>query len=244
MGGLTRLALTVSGVLAMAACVANERARDTSRPIDTSIVFQPSTKVGGPRDSTTRDAGGMSDGTGLWRPMTAEDSFPTTLPDTTVDAPRLSRIGHRSVLLLPPRLMAALRSALPDFRTYRRADYSPSMPDTIYGDRTRQANFAVIGDFDGDHRLDVALYGKANNAVVLAVVLNEATGARVIQVERIADDTRSLAEGVLTYDAPGDVNYGEERFHLAHDAFSLVAEWGSTLYYYENGKFARIVAGD
>jgi hypothetical protein len=203
--------------------------------------------VGGPGDSLAKGSGrvGSPDSAQrLWRPVAAEDSFPTTLQDGTVDAPRLTRIGHRSVLLLPPRLIAALRSALPDFRTFRRADYAPTKPDTIYGDPAKQADFAVIGDFDGDHRLDVALYGKADSAVVLLALLNEVTGARVIQVERNSDSTRSLAQGVLAHEASGDRHYGAERFHLANDAFSLVAEYGSTLYYYENGKFERIVAGD
>ena len=161
-----------------------------------------------------------------------------------MDAPRLSRIGHRTVLLLPPRMSAALRSAIPAFRTFRRADYSPTMPDTIYGDPTKEAHFAVIGDFDGDHRPDVALYGRADSVVFVLAILNETTGARVLEVERDSADQRSPVQGVLSYDSPGDKNYGDERFHLDNDAFSLVAEWGSTLYYYEKGKFERIVAGD
>jgi hypothetical protein len=141
-------------------------------------------------------------------------------------------------------MMAALRYAVPSFRTFRRADYSPEMPDTIYGDPTKQAHFAVIGDFDGDHRLDVALYGRADSAVVLLAVLNEANGTRVVEVQRESSEPRSPAPGVLAYESPGHRDYGDDRLQLANDAFSVVAEYGSTLYYYENGKFQQIVAGD
>jgi hypothetical protein len=176
--------------------------------------------------------------------FTAVDSLPTMILDATADTPRLERLGRRTLLHLPPRMMAALQAATPGFRTFRRADFAASLPDTIYGDASKQAPFAVIGDFDGNSRLDVVLYGR-DTSVVLVAIVDDKTGTHVFELDRDKDERVPGIEGSLSYRAPGDLKGDDDQpLRIDHDFFSLDHEMWSAIYYYTDGRFVNMVVGD
>lgn len=87
---------------------------------------------------------------------------------------------------LPPRMTQALAADDTSFTTLTPFDF---VPDIVPGDTTqgawrypydgRQAPSAVIGDFDGDGRDDVALLQRSHDAGRVVVVFDLADGPRV-----------------------------------------------------------------
>jgi hypothetical protein len=176
--------------------------------------------------------------------FSAVDSLPTMILDATADTPRLERLGRRTLLHLPPRMMAALQAATPGFRTFRRADFAASLPDSVYGDASKEALFAVIGDFDGNSRLDVVLYGR-DTSVVLVAIVDDKAGPHVFELDRDTDERVPGVEGSLSYRAPGDLKGDDDQpMRIEHDFFSLDHEMSSAIYYYLDGRFVNMVVGD
>ena len=94
--------------------------------------------------------------------------------------PRIAKVEGEHVLELPPAMKQALDAGAPDFRLWRERDYLPSF--TGYEFSVRQAPFAVIGDFNGDHILDVALFGHGERSGSLLCLMSSGGEYRVIQV--------------------------------------------------------------
>lgn len=251
----TRGALTVCALLA-SACAPPERnivqridSAERVYAADSAAMVQRERDIAadqGSLDAATRAAAasGAAVPTEGLRPFSAEDSLPTMIEDGAVKSPRLERIGHRSVLHLPSSMMAALRKAAPAFHTFRRADYSETMPDTIYGDPTKEASFAVVGDFDGNGKLDVALYGRDTSAVLLAIV-DGTTGIHIFELSRDTGEGGPTIEGYLAYSAPRSLKDDDESvLTIDHDFVTLVHEVSSAIYWYRNGTFESRIYGD
>jgi hypothetical protein len=107
------------------------------------------------------------------------------------------------LLDLPPAMEDALDRYNRDFEAwsvenYPRLDYAPS---------PRQVPWAVIGDFNGDGRADLAVAGRTDrDAVVVFVLSNGRARYRAVETEREPydpEDRFSIRAPVLTYMYPG-----------------------------------------
>jgi hypothetical protein len=109
------------------------------------------------------------------------------------DAPRFD--GKRNAdlrLVLPPRFEQALAAEGPDFATLGFADFVPEVARAKTGWNTpysaRQTPFAVVTDFDGDEKRDVALIQRSSTHGRAVAVLDGAT-PRVVELRRWAWNT-------------------------------------------------------
>jgi hypothetical protein len=106
---------------------------------------------------------------------------------------------------LAPEVEDALDRFDRDFEPWD-ARFYPALPDG-YEPTPRQVPWAVLGDFNGDGRTDVALAGRDDrDALVLVVLSTGRTRYRVIEADRDPldpDDPGSVRAPVLWYMYPG-----------------------------------------
>jgi hypothetical protein len=105
---------------------------------------------------------------------------------------------------LPPAMEDALDRYNRDFEPWSLDNY-PGLPD--YEPSPRQVPWAVIGDFNGDGRADLAIAGRTDRDVVLVFVLSSGRSRyRAVEAERDPydpDDRTSIRLPLLTYMYPG-----------------------------------------
>jgi hypothetical protein len=119
--------------------------------------------------------------------------------------PTIYRSGDGIWLLdLPPAMEDALDRYNRDFEPWAQLDYR-AVPD--YEPSSRQVPWAVIGDFNGDGRPDLAVAGRTDRDVVVVFVLSTGRSRyRAIEAERDPydpDDPGSIRLPMLTYMYPG-----------------------------------------
>ena len=182
--------------------------------------------------------------------MLPRDTLPTLLRDDSASGPRIVGTGAERRLHLPPRLLDVLHAQQPGFETMRRADLAPDSRDGFPGaDESRIAPFAVIADFDGDRRPDVAMLGRDREHRRIVVILDRAAGPRVhAMAEDYGAEPDSL--GVHQYlglNGPGDTFFEDEaghHIHLRNAAVLVESEGASEIWYYVNGRFLHAAIGD
>jgi len=115
------------------------------------------------------------------------------LQQAAVRAPRIEIRGTEATLILPPSMARALRAFDPDFTPRKLTDY----PEWVWKKRkcsprsacekeqvnSRQALFAVIGDFNGDGILDVIVDGDNKNYGRRLAIMSSRNGFKVTQIE-------------------------------------------------------------
>jgi hypothetical protein len=108
------------------------------------------------------------------------------------------------LLDLPPAMEDALDRYNRDFEAWTVDDYR-GLYD--YEPSPRQVPWAIIGDFNGDGRDDLAISGRTDRDIVVAFVLSSGRNKyRAVEVEREpydSEDRRSIRPPTLTYMYPG-----------------------------------------
>lgn len=171
--------------------------------------------------------------------------------------PRLSYVQGRHTVELSPKMNAAIRRFDATFVPWLDEDYLPSIRK-YYRYTERQSPFAVLGDVNGDGRIDAILDGRTTSSCVLLAVLSRGDGYRVhvIHSSEVTDIKTQYSsgtgveyglDGFLTYCAPRRINspYESLPLILRHDAFERVAwERASSVYYYRDGRFRTYTTSD
>jgi hypothetical protein len=100
-------------------------------------------------------------------------------------APSLRMTPSGVVLRLPPAMRRALDMYAPAFEPWRWEDYAPNVQQHV---RTAEPPwgelpmFGVVGDFNGDHRPDVALSGHDARHELLFVLLSDGERYRAVEL--------------------------------------------------------------
>jgi len=89
-------------------------------------------------------------------------------------------------LTLPPAMQQALSAAAPGFQQIRSASFRSDIAQSAAEGGGIAAMFAVIGDFDADGTLDVAVEGSVSGdtALVVMAILNKGAKSVATQVTR------------------------------------------------------------
>ena len=184
-----------------------------------------------------------------------------------------ARAGEPMLILTAP-MELALRRFDPEFTIRRLMDYPPYMwrpgctwsPECargLYRLKRHEAPFAVIGDFNGDGILDVALDGDNRNSGRRIVLLSNQQSFSATEVDspaRISDDIessrsnkgagRGWEDGLdvgLSWAKPDTYRtpYEPQALVLKTDGFVVdYFEKASVLYYLRNGKWNKFTLSD
>ncbi|HUQ98068.1 MAG TPA: hypothetical protein VM166_01360 [Gemmatimonadaceae bacterium] len=233
-GYLLRSASVLSLLALAASCRAERSAPSTG---DTSA-----TRVVTPAAESLPNASAMQVPKPSWRFAIERDS------SAAVIALSDSSAGC-CVLHLPSAVYAALEKGAPDLRLWQPPEY---VPESLIGyePSARQAPFAVIGDFDGDGRLDVVIDGRTERDALRIALLQAAPGGQIsfLEVWREAIDPSASspqALRVLRHVPPGEVSGPDaDPLRLRHDAFEVVNGDSATLFYFYHGQFVPFATAD
>jgi len=159
----------------------------------------------------------------------------------------------------PNAMWNALKRYNPTFAIRRQDEFLPSIIRS-YKFTASQIPAAVIGDFNGDGKRDVALIGYTNTDDILLVVCSSGRGYRVLEVEK-SPLTNSKTEGFdmgegkkeygildyLTFAVRGKRKspFEPRMLVIRTDAFEyFYFDKASELYYYRHGLFHSYCTGD
>lgn len=211
-------------------------------------------------------------------PCGSDDSPPPTPRDTareqsamaaaqtrtdTTSEPRFEQGTDGPVLILPRHMRLTLKEAAPHFRWLEWSAFQKEIRQAE-APTAHSALFAVIADFNGDGRLDVAMAGNDSTHGRLVALM---TNADTVALVRILDLPLPLPEerramsmflqyvpaGMITADTvdedrlspPQESSYERVPVRLERDAFELVFwQRASTLYYWRNGRFVEWTTSD
>ena len=143
---------------------------------------------------------------------------------------------------LPPDAEDAIDRYDRDFEAWHADDYGADADDRAYDYSPRQVPWAVIGDFNGDGRTDIAIAGRTERNAVVVLVLS--TGRRRYRATELdaepydEDLHRSARPSLLRYMYPGRYRVRQDRHQyttelvLEQPAVQITGSWrpGAVLY--------------
>ena len=174
------------------------------------------------------------------------------------EEPSISLAGSEPTLNLTKEQRLAIRGYNADFQVRRQAEYLPSVVKQ-YPISNHQLPYAVIGDFNGDGKLDVVLQGYDKTSEILLAVLSSSRGPGVVEISRsklVDPQTEWYGVGdrneyglwiYLTFVSRGKVDspFANQPLSLSTDAFQLnYFEKASVLYYWNGQQFKKYIVSD
>ncbi len=136
-----------------------------------------------------------------------------------------------------------MRDYNPGFKVWKQGDYLPLLVER-YKFTNKQTPSAVIGDFNGDKILDIALHG--GNKVIC--ILSDDKSFKVVEVQKghMGGKRGPLWKYLCFVPAGKASSYHEEQsLELKTDAFQICYfETASVLYYFKDGRFLKYTTSD
>lgn len=189
------------------------------------------------------------------------DSTPVSVPEPRItEPPNLEGTPPEVRLVVPPRFEDALAEEGAGFDTLRPNEFGPEILGGAGGWSfpwsERVSPFAVIADFDGDGRRDVAVLQRSPTQGRAAVVLDAESGPRVAELRRwsraVAGDAGAQSVFYLRLHPAGTMrvpDFGgtgaDSTVTLAHEGIEVVAYGqAARTYWYDNGRFTSLTTAD
>lgn len=149
-------------------------------------------------------------------------------------------------LALPSEMSTAIQKAVPGFQTETLTSYYPDIQKG-YRFTSRQAPWAVVGDFDGDGGQDVVLDGHARGRCYRLCVWGRSSPAVDTLSVRTCDDRRTGFGSVLMYVAPGErgTNFSDDYVFIYTDSYDdYIWEKAGSTWYWKDGRWNEFVSSD
>jgi hypothetical protein len=174
--------------------------------------------------------------------------------------PYITRDRARApIIVLSPAMQMAIRQYAASFTPCAFDHFTPSLR-AHYRLTSRQIPTAVIGDFNGDRKPDVALQGHTKACFGVIVLLSRGREYRVVEYQMIEQENpRAAWVGMgdekkeyghlnnLLYAPPGRFNspFEDHPVRIRHDAFFADSyEKATALVYYAGGRFHEYATAD
>jgi hypothetical protein len=166
--------------------------------------------------------------------------------EAAIHGPAVVKSSGRFELVLPPEMSAAIQTAVPGFRTETLASYHSDI-QKYYRFTSRQAPWAVVGDFDGDGRPDVILDGHVGDRCYRLCVWGRHSPAVDTLSVRACNRGATGLGSVLMFVAPGErgTNFSDDVVFIYTDAYDAY-HWekaGST-WYWKDGRWNEFTSSD
>jgi hypothetical protein len=202
---------------------------------------------GGDRGADSTQAFPPTSGTGV--PAVAQEQKPRTGPRISVDStarePRVESRGVDYVLHLPSDMARALYDSLPGFTPLQQSTYPADLAA-----KHNSPLSAVVGDFNGDSRRDVALIGDSGGTPAFVFLLAKSDSIaepRIISILRPVPNTPTdLRSYYIQFVGPRRITYpGDPKtvLDLRTDAVHAINESVSTIYYLHQGEVRTFSVG-
>lgn len=162
--------------------------------------------------------------------------------DSSISEPRLEAANNSYVLRLPAGTAKVLFDGLPGFSPLQLASYPKAVtPPFTYLHADVELPSVVLGDFNGDSKLDVALEGRSNQTSATVILLSKSTNTPTPQLVVLtrSDAAQTDSSGYLGLLHPQEIKDPytlEVAVSLRSDGVQRVVSYRSSIVYYlENG---------
>jgi hypothetical protein len=162
-----------------------------------------------------------------------------------VRGPAIVKSNGQHELVLPPEMTTAIQKAVPGFRTETLKAYHADV-QKYYRFTSRQAPWAVVGDFDGDGLQDVILDGNANGRCYRLCVWGRSKPV-VDTLSTRPCHGRVDALGVLMFVPPGErgTNFSNDVVFIYTDAYDDYGwEKAGSTWYWKDGRWNEFFSSD
>lgn len=172
--------------------------------------------------------------------------------DSSASGPRLEVRDDTYVLALPPALARTLFDSLPDFSPFQLSDWEPKTVAAFLSSAqpNRELPSVVLGDFNRDTKLDVALHGWSGNTVATLMLVSSSDGAKrprllVLNRGKRAKGFATTYIGLVQPHQVTDPVTLELAVDLKTDAVQYVVHnSASILYYLDHGAIRKYSSSD
>lgn len=174
--------------------------------------------------------------------------------ETSVRDPELRMTPANSVLRLPPAMHRALDSYAPGYIPWRWDDYTLNVQHHVQTAEPPWGElpmFGVIGDFNGDGEIDVALSGHDGRRVLFFVVLSDGRDYRVVELRppepweagrRRPDFLHRVPPGPVA--VPAELAEGPPLVLTADGVGWVYEGQAGGVYYWRGDRFEFVLTGD
>lgn len=177
---------------------------------------------------------------------------PRIVVDSSGTEPRLELRSNEYVLHLPVGMARVLYDSLPGFSPLQVSVWHPGLVATIASANPGVAlPSVVLGDFNGDSRLDVAMEGNAGQIGATFILLAKSDSVptpRLVFIDR-GDAIKGSSDSYISLVRPKQIKVDpeleQETLDLRTDAVQLVLiDRASVLYYLDHGAVRRYTTSD
>jgi hypothetical protein len=162
---------------------------------------------------------------------------PRLVVDSSIKDPRLEIQNDDYVLRLPVEMVRLLHDSLPGFSPRQQSTYSS---DLVAGSDSPLS--VVVGDFNGDSKLDVAMLGEAEKTPVLFMLLARSDSSRtpsIVFILRPPPNTPNvLGRAYIKRVRPQRIEDPDQQrptLDLRTDAINMFHDEASTIIYLDHG---------
>jgi hypothetical protein len=173
---------------------------------------------------------------------------PTIDVDSSISEPRLEVSNNTYVLRLPAAMAKVLLDSLPNFSPLQLTRYPQGVtPPFTYLHADVELPSIVLGDFNSDSKLDVALEGRSSQGSATAMLLSKSQSNPAPQLVFLNKDDSARADsvgylGLLHPQEIKDPYTSEVALALHSDAVQRELPYqSSTVYYLEGGILKKFV---